>query len=565
MARDAFERTKPHVNIGTIGHVDHGKTTLTAAITITLATRGRSAGKRYDEIDSAPEEKARGITINTAHVEYETDKRHYAHVDCPGHADYVKNMITGAAQIDGAILVVSGADGPMPQTKEHILLAKQVGVPNIVVFLNKEDIVDDDELLELVELEVRDTLNKYEYPGDDIPIVPGSALLALEALQKDINLDRSANKWVGKISQLIDAVDDYIPTPERETDKPFLIAVEDVFSITGRGTVATGRVERGTVKIGDNIELIGLTNTSATTVTGLEIFQKTLEESVAGDNVGILLRGVQKNDVQRGIVLAKPGSINPHKNFEAQVYVLTKEEGGRHTPFFSGYRPQFYVRTTDVTGQVVAFTADDGSKSDIVIPGDRIRRIVELIQPIAIEKGIRFAIREGGHTVGAGVVSNILKLFIFFCIIYMRFNEIINKIQRQQRTPNLPVLCLGDTVRVGVLIEEANKQRVQVYQGTLISKRQAGTDTTIIVRRIFHGVGIERVFFLHSPLIQYIKVLRRAKVRRAKLYYLRHLKGKAVRLKERFVKFLNSGVIFHIPLSILTIIDLNYLRLDALF
>ena len=413
MARDVFERTKPHVNIGTIGHVDHGKTTLTAAITITLAVRGVSVGKRYDEIDSAPEEKARGITINTAHVEYETSKRHYAHVDCPGHADYVKNIITGAAQIDGAILVVSGADGPMPQTKEHILLAKQVGVPNIVVFLNKEDIVDDDELLELVELEVRDTLNEYEYPGDDIPIVPGSALLALEALQKDISLGRGANKWVDKISQLIDAVDDYIPTPEREIDKPFLIAVEDVFSITGRGTVATGRVERGTIKIGDNIELIGLTDTTATTVTGLEIFQKTLEESVAGDNVGVLLRGVQKNDVQRGIVLAKPSSITPHKNFEAQVYVLTKEEGGRHTPFFSGYRPQFYVRTTDVTGQVVAFTADDGSKSDMVIPGDRIRRVVELIQPIAIEKGIRFAIREGGHTVGAGVVSSILKLLIF--------------------------------------------------------------------------------------------------------------------------------------------------------
>jgi len=419
MARDVFERTKPHVNIGTIGHVDHGKTTLTAAITITLAVSDGSIGKRYDEIDSAPEEKARGITINTAHVEYETSKRHYAHVDCPGHADYVKNIITGAAQIDGAILVVSGADGPIPQTKEHILLAKQVGVPNIVVFLNKEDIVDDEELLELVELEIRDTLSKYEYPGDDIPIVPGSALLALEALQRDISLDRSSNKWVSKITQLIDAVDDYIPTPERETDKPFLIAVEDVFSITGRGTVATGRVERGTVKIGDNIELIGLTNTKATTVTGLEMFQKTLEESVAGDNVGILLRGVQKTDVQRGIVLAKPGSITPHKNFEAQVYVLTKEEGGRHTPFFSGYRPQFYVRTTDVTGQVVAFTADDGSKSDMVIPGDRIRRVVELIQPIAIEKGMRFAIREGGHTVGAGVVSNILKLvFFIFLLLY---------------------------------------------------------------------------------------------------------------------------------------------------
>jgi elongation factor Tu len=415
MARDKFERKKPHVNIGTIGHVDHGKTTLTAAITITLADSGRSSGKKYDEIDSAPEEKARGITINTAHVEYETENRHYAHVDCPGHADYVKNIITGAAQIDGAILVVSGADGPMPQTKEHILLAKQVGVPNIVVFLNKEDIVDDEELLELVELEVRETLSKYEYPGDDIPVVPGSALLALEALQRNRTLDRAENKWVRKIGRLINAVDVYIPTPERETDKPFLIAVEDVFSITGRGTVATGRVERGTIKVGDNIELIGLTDTKSTTVTGLEIFQKTLDESVAGDNVGVLLRGIQKNDVQRGIVLAKPGSITPHTNFEAQVYVLNKEEGGRHTPFFPGYRPQFYVRTTDVTGKVIAFTADDGSKSDMVIPGDRIRIVVELIQPIAIQKGMRFAIREGGRTVGAGVVSNILKLVLYHC------------------------------------------------------------------------------------------------------------------------------------------------------
>ena len=416
MARDKFERKKPHVNIGTIGHVDHGKTTLTAAITMTLAIRSDNVGKKYDEIDSAPEEKARGITINTAHVEYETDNRHYAHVDCPGHADYVKNIITGAAQMDGAILVVSGADGPIPQTKEHILLAKQVGVPNIVVFLNKEDIVDDAELLELVELEVRDTLNKYEYPGDEIPVVPGSALLALEALQGSTGLRRGENNWVDKIFQLIEAVDSYIPTPERETDKPFLIAVEDIFSITGRGTVATGRVERGTIKVGDNIELIGLATTKDTTVTGLEIFQKTLEESFAGDNVGILLRGVQKQDVQRGIVLAQPKSITPHTNFEAQVYVLTKEEGGRHTPFFPGYRPQFYVRTTDVTGKVIVFTTDDGSKSDIVIPGDRIRIVVELIQPIAIEKGIRFAIREGGRTVGAGVVSNILKLFFFIII-----------------------------------------------------------------------------------------------------------------------------------------------------
>merc|ERR1711870_33932 len=347
-----------------------------------------------------------GITINTSHVEYETENRHYAHVDCPGHAGYVKNMITGAAQIDGAILVVSGADGPIPQTKEHILLAKQVGVPNIVVFLNKEDIVDDAELLELVELEIRETLNTYEYPGDIIPVVYGSALEALNDVEAGSNSD-----WTGKIGKLIEAVDSYIPTPERETDKPFLIAVEDVFSITGRGTVATGRVERGTIKVGDNIELIGLVDTKQTTVTGLEIFQKTLDESVAGDNVGILLRGVQKRDVQRGIVLAKPASITPHTDFEAQVYVLAKEEGGRHTPFFMGYRPQFYVRTTDVTGKVVAFTTDDGAKTDIVIPGDRIRITVKLIQPIAIEKGIRFAIREGGRTVGAGVVSDILDLY----------------------------------------------------------------------------------------------------------------------------------------------------------
>merc|ERR1712066_1093509 len=382
--------------------------TLTAAITITLSTRGDITGKKYDEIDSAPEEKERGITINTAHVEYETEKRHYAHVDCPGHADYVKNIITGAAQIDGAILVVSGADGPIPQTKEHILLAKQVGVPNIVVFLNKEDIVDDAELLELVELEIRETLNTYEYPGDVIPVVYGSALEALNDVEAGSNSD-----WTGKIEKLIEAVDTYIPTPERETDKPFLIAVEDVFSITGRGTVATGRVERGTIKVGDNIELIGLVDTKQTTVTGLEIFQKTLDESVAGDNVGILLRGIQKTDVQRGIVLANPGSITPHTHFEAQVYVLTKEEGGRRTPFFQGYRPQFYVRTTDVTGKIVRFMSDDGLEIDIVIPGDRIRILVDLIHPIAVEKGIRFAIREGGRTVGAGVVFSILKLLRF--------------------------------------------------------------------------------------------------------------------------------------------------------
>jgi elongation factor Tu len=410
MAREKFERKKPHVNIGTIGHVDHGKTTLTAAITMALsAASGSGAGKKYDEIDSAPEEKARGITINTAHVEYETDSRHYAHVDCPGHADYVKNMITGAAQMDGAILVVSGSDGPMPQTKEHILLAKQVGVPNIVVFLNKEDMVDDAELLELVELEIRETLDAYEFPGDDIPIVRGSALMALEAIIANDKVKKGDNEWVDKILTLMETVDEYIPTPERETDKPFLMAVEDVFSITGRGTVATGRVERGTVRVGDTVELVGLQDTTSTTVTGLEMFQKTLEESVAGDNVGILLRGVQKNDIQRGMVLSKPGAITPHTKFEAQVYVLTKEEGGRHTPFFPGYRPQFYVRTTDVTGKIESFLSDEGEEAQMVMPGDRVKMVVELIQPIAIEKGMRFAIREGGRTVGAGVVSEILK------------------------------------------------------------------------------------------------------------------------------------------------------------
>ena len=407
MAREKFERSKPHVNIGTIGHVDHGKTTLTAAITMALQKFSGKSGKKYDEIDSAPEEKARGITINTAHVEYETENRHYAHVDCPGHADYVKNMITGAAQMDGAILVVSGADGPMPQTKEHLLLAKQVGVPNIVVFLNKEDQVDDPELLELVELEVRETLEDYEFPGDDVPIVAGSALEALEALIN--NPEVSDNNWVNKIFKLMEKVDSYIPTPERETDKSFLMAVEDVFSITGRGTVATGRVERGVLKTGETVDLVGLGETQNLTVTGLEMFQKTLDETVAGDNVGVLLRGVQKDDVQRGMVIAAPNSIEPHTKFEAQVYVLTKEEGGRHTPFFQGYRPQFYVRTTDVTGKIETFTADDGSETKMVIPGDRVKMIVELIQPIAIEDGMRFAIREGGRTVGAGVVSKILK------------------------------------------------------------------------------------------------------------------------------------------------------------
>jgi len=409
MAREKFERTKPHVNIGTIGHVDHGKTTLTAAITMAMAAKGGANGKKYDEIDSSPEEKARGITINTAHVEYETETLHYAHVDCPGHADYVKNMITGAAQMDGAILVVSGADGPMPQTKEHILLAKQVGVPNIVVFLNKEDQVDDAELLELVDMEIRETLSNYDFPGDDIPVIAGSALLALEALTSNPAVKPGDDQWVDKIFTLMENVDSYIPTPARETDKTFLMAVEDVFSITGRGTVATGRVERGVVKVGDNIEIIGYVETRTATVTGLEMFQKTLDESVAGDNVGVLLRGMQKDDIERGMVLAKPGTITPHTKFEAQVYVLKKEEGGRHTPFFPGYRPQFYVRTTDVTGKIESFISDEGDEATMVMPGDRVKMVVELIQPIAIENGMRFAIREGGRTVGAGVVSSILK------------------------------------------------------------------------------------------------------------------------------------------------------------
>lgn len=408
MARSKFERKKPHVNIGTIGHVDHGKTTLTAAITMALAIASGGKARQYADIDSAPEEKARGITINTCHVEYETNSRHYAHVDCPGHADYVKNMITGAAQMDGAILVVSGADGPMPQTKEHILLAKQVGVPNIVVFLNKEDQVDDEELLELVELEVRETLDAYEFPGDDIPIVAGSALLAVNALNDNPAIQRGQDKWVDKIYDLMDKVDEYIPTPERQTEKPFLMAIEDVFSITGRGTVATGRVERGAVKVGSTVEIVGLRKTKSTTVTGLEMFQKTLDESVAGDNVGILLRGVQKADIQRGMVLAKPGTITPHTKFEAQVYILRKEEGGRHTPFFPGYKPQFYVRTTDVTGEIESFRLDDDSELKMVMPGDRIKVIVQLIEPIAIEKGMRFAIREGNRTVGAGLTLKVI-------------------------------------------------------------------------------------------------------------------------------------------------------------
>lgn len=409
MARAKFERNKEHANIGTIGHVDHGKTTLTAAITLSLAATGQAKARNYADIDAAPEEQARGITINTAHVEYETDKRHYAHVDCPGHADYVKNMITGAAQMDGAILVVSAADGPMPQTREHILLAKQVGVPSLVVFMNKEDQVDDEELLELVELEIRELLSEYDFPGDDIPIVSGSALKAVEALTENPKIVKGENEWVDKIYALMEKVDSYIPTPEREIDKPFLMAVEDVFSITGRGTVATGRIERGVVKVGETIEIVGIKDTTTTTVTGVEMFQKTLDQGMAGDNVGLLLRGVDKDNIQRGMVLAKPKSITPHTQFEGEVYVLTKEEGGRHTPFFKNYRPQFYVRTTDVTGTITDYTADDGSAVEMVMPGDRIKMTVQLINPIAIEDGMRFAIREGGRTIGAGVVSKIIK------------------------------------------------------------------------------------------------------------------------------------------------------------
>ena len=407
MAREKFERSKPHVNIGTIGHVDHGKTTLTAAISATLAIYNEELAKKFDEIDSAPEEKARGITINTAHVEYETETRHYAHVDCPGHADYVKNMITGAAQMDGGILVVSAADGPMPQTREHILLAKQVGVPHLVVFLNKADKVDDEELLELVQLEVQELLENYDFPGDEIPFVSGSALLALQALEGGMK-KRGEDKWVDLIFDLMDAIDGYIPTPERDTEKTFLMAIEDVFSITGRGTVSTGRIERGVIKVGEDVELVGLKDTKTTTVTGIEMFQKTLDEGLAGDNVGILVRGITKAEIERGMVLAKPGTITPHKKFEAEVYILGKDEGGRHTPFFTGYRPQFYVRTTDVTGTIVQFTGDDGSAAEMVMPGDRIKMTAELINPIAIEQGMRFAIREGGRTVGAGVVSKIL-------------------------------------------------------------------------------------------------------------------------------------------------------------
>ena len=400
MAKAKFERTKPHVNIGTIGHVDHGKTTTTAAITKWLGLLGKAQYTAYDQIDGAPEEKARGITINTAHVEYETEKRHYAHVDCPGHADYVKNMITGAAQMDGAILVVSAADGPMPQTREHILLARQVGVKYIVVYLNKCDMVDDPELLELVEMEVRDLLNKYEFPGDEIPIIKGSSLKVLESTSTDPNAPEYAC-----MKELMDAVDSYIPTPERPTDQPFLMPVEDVFTITGRGTVATGRVERGTVKVQDEVEIVGLSKErKKSVVTGVEMFRKLLDQAEAGDNIGVLLRGIDRKDIERGQVLAKPGTINPHTKFKSEVYILTKEEGGRHTPFFNGYRPQFYFRTTDVTG-VIELPAG----TEMVMPGDNVDMTVELITPIAIEKGLRFAIREGGRTVGSGVVSEVIE------------------------------------------------------------------------------------------------------------------------------------------------------------
>jgi len=399
MAKEKFQRTKPHVNIGTIGHVDHGKTTLTAAISGVLAQKGLSEMKDYDQIDNAPEERDRGITINTSHVEYETENRHYAHVDCPGHADYVKNMITGAAQMDGAILVVAATDGPMPQTREHILLSRQVGVPSIVVFLNKMDLVDDEELLELVEMEVRELLTEYEFDGDDVPVVAGSAFQALEEV-KSGNL----GEWSEKIMELMNAVDEYIPTPERDTDKDFLMPIEDVFSISGRGTVVTGRIERGTIHVGDDVEIVGFKPTRSTKVTGVEMFRKEMDEGQAGDNVGILLRGIGKDEVERGMVLAKPGTITPHKKFEGEVYILTKEEGGRHKPFFNGYRPQFYIRTTDVTG-----TIELPEGVEMVMPGDNVKLTVELIAPIALEEGTRFAIREGGRTVGAGVVTKIIE------------------------------------------------------------------------------------------------------------------------------------------------------------
>ena len=399
MAKEKFNRTKPHVNVGTIGHVDHGKTTLTAAISAVLSRKGLAELKDYDNIDNAPEEKERGITIATSHIEYETDARHYAHVDCPGHADYVKNMITGAAQMDGAILVVSAADGPMPQTREHILLSRQVGVPYIVVFMNKCDMVDDPELQELVEMEIRELLSEYGFPGDDTPIVKGSALQALEEAKAGKD-----GEWSAKIMELMAAVDSYIPTPTRDTDKDFLMPIEDIFSISGRGTVVTGRVEKGIVKVGDTIEIVGLRDTQTTTVTGVEMFRKEMDQGEAGDNVGVLLRGTKKEDVERGMVLCKPKSITPHTKFEAEVYILTKDEGGRHTPFFNNYRPQFYVRTTDVTGSITL-----AAGTEMVMPGDNVKITVELIAPVALEDGTRFAIREGGRTVGSGVVSKILS------------------------------------------------------------------------------------------------------------------------------------------------------------
>ena len=399
MAREKFERKKPHLNVGTIGHVDHGKTTLTSAITRALAKKGLAKIKTFEEIDSAPEEKARGITIAIAHVEYETEKRHYAHIDCPGHADYVKNMVIGAAQMDGAILVVSAADGPMPQTREHILLARQVNVPYIVVYLNKIDMVDDKELIDLVEVETRDLLKKYEFPGDKIPVIRGSALKAMEC-----GCGKPECQWCKSIFELVNALDTYIPEPKRDVDKPFLMSIEDVFSITGRGTVGTGRVERGKVKVGEEVEVVGLGSHKKSVVTGVEMFRKTLDEGLAGDNIGLLLRGVEKDELKRGMVAAKPGSIKPHKKFDAQVYVLTKEEGGRHTPFFSGYKPQFFIRTTDVTGEIKL-----PEKVEMVMPGDNIVMGVSLITDVAIEEGMRFAIREGGHTVGAGAVSKIIE------------------------------------------------------------------------------------------------------------------------------------------------------------
>jgi len=405
MAKEKFVRTKPHVNIGTIGHVDHGKTTLTSAITMVLAAEGLAKPLKYEDIDKAPEERARGVTINLYHAEYETKGRHYAHIDAPGHADYIKNMITGAAQMDGAILVVSAADGPMPQTREHILLARQVNVPYIVVFLNKIDMVDDPEIVDLVEMEVRDLLTKYGYPGDEVPVVRGSALKAVEVMVQNPNTKRGENQWVDAIWELMDAVDSYIPLPERDVDKPFLMPIEDIFSITGRGTVVTGKVERGKVKVGDEVEIVGLTEEiKKTVVTGVEMFRKQLDEAIAGDNIGILLRGIDKDEVERGQVVAAPGSIKPHTHFKAQVYVLKKEEGGRHTPFFSGYKPQFYFRTTDVTGEI---RLPEGVQ--MVMPGDNIEMEIKLIKPVALEEGLRFAIREGGRTVGAGVVTKIIE------------------------------------------------------------------------------------------------------------------------------------------------------------